>query len=76
MTQETNHPLTEREAEALAGYQAGELSQFQVQQLLGFDNRRDTEEWLGRNGATMQYSLADLEQDRISLDRLFGPVKP
>jgi hypothetical protein len=61
---------------ALEGYNAGALSRYQVQQLLGFTNRWDTEEWLGRHQATVQYSLDDLEADRKTLDRLLGPVKP
>ncbi|MFO0935122.1 MAG: UPF0175 family protein [Gemmataceae bacterium] len=56
---------------ALASYQDGTLSRFHVQQLLGFDNRWDTEEWIGARGATMQYSLEDLETDRRNLDLLF-----
>jgi len=55
---------------ALAGYQDGTLSRFQVQRLLGFDNRWDTEEWLGSRGATMQYSADDLETDRKNLNRI------
>ena len=58
---------------ALNGYTKGTLSRFQVQRLLGFDNRWDTEDWLGRHGASVQYSLADLDADRATLDRLLGP---
>ena len=54
----------------------GALSRYQVQELLGFTNRWDTEDWLGRHQATVQYSLEDLEADRKTLDRLLGPVKP
>lgn len=57
---------------ALAGYVSGTLGFYQVQQLLGFDNRWDTEEWLGSRGATMQYTLADLDLDRANLDRVLG----
>ena len=38
---------------ALAGYLDGTFSRYQVQRLLGFDNRWDTEEWLGSRGATL-----------------------
>lgn len=61
------------EAEALAGCEAGTLSRYQVQQMLGFDNRWDAEEWLGVHSATVQYTLADLDQDRATLDTLLGP---
>ena len=57
---------------ALAGYLDGTLSRFQVQRLLGFDNRWDTEEWLGSRGATAQYTTADLDLDRANLDRILG----
>lgn len=61
---------------ALAGYLDGTLSRYQVQRLLGFDNRWDAEEWLGSRGAALQYSNADLDQDRTNLDKLLGPAKP
>ena len=67
--------LTGHEAEALAGYLAGTLSRYQVQKMLGFDNRWDAEEWLGAQGATVQYTIADLDQDRATLDALLGPVE-
>ncbi len=55
---------------ALTGYTEGKLSRFHVQRLLGFDNRWDTENWLGSRGASMQYTTADLELDRTNLDRI------
>ncbi len=67
--------LTGREAGALAGYLAGTLSRYQVQQLLGFDNRWDAEEWLGAHAATVQYTIADLDQDRATLNALLGPLE-
>lgn len=75
MTANPPPSLTDPERAALAGYQAGTFSSCQVRQLLGFDNRWETEDWLGRHGATVQYTLADLEQDRETLNRLFGPPK-
>lgn len=57
---------------ALEGYQAGTMSRYQVQRLLGFDNRWDTEEWLGCRGAHVQYTIADLDDDRANLDRILG----
>ena len=55
---------------ALDGYVAGKLSRFQVQRLLGFDNRWDAEAWLGARGAVLQYSVNELETDRANLDRV------
>jgi predicted HTH domain antitoxin len=60
------------EQAAIADYENGSLSFFEVQQLLGFDNRWDTEEWLGSRGVCMNYSMEDLEQDRQTLARIFG----
>ncbi len=57
---------------ALSGFLDGTLSRYQVQRLLGFDNRWDTEEWLGSRGGHVQYSAADLELDRANLDRLLN----
>ena len=57
---------------ALDGYRSGTLSRYQVQRLLGFDNRYDTEEWLGRSGAVSSYTMADLHSDRDALDGLLG----
>jgi hypothetical protein len=61
---------------ALEGYRSQKLSQFQVQQLLGFDSRWETEQWLGQRGACLNYGLEDLDSDRETLDRILGPVKP
>jgi hypothetical protein len=55
---------------ALAGYLDGTLSRYQVQRLLAFDNRWETEEWLGSRGAAMRYSIDELETDRRNLDRV------
>ena len=52
---------------ALAGYRAGALSRYQVQRLLGLDNRWDAEDWLGARGAAVQYTAADLDRDRAAL---------
>ncbi len=58
------------ESLAFDGYSAGHLSRYQVQRLLGFDNRYDTEEWLGRRGASPSYTSSDLRADSDTLDRL------
>jgi len=55
---------------ALNGYRSGKLSRFQIQKLLSFDNHYDTEDWLGQNGVTANYSLADLNSDRETLDKI------
>jgi len=60
---------------ALEGYRTQQLSQFQVQQLLGFGNCWETEKWLGQHGASLNYDLDDLDADRETLDRILGSVK-
>lgn len=59
------------EALALIGYRSGKLSLAQVRRLLGFDNRWQTENWLGEQGVTWNYNLEDLEIDRQAIVRLF-----
>lgn len=60
------------EGVALHGYRSGALSVFQVQELLGFLDRQQTQTWLGMHGAHRSYSFADLDADRATLDKLFG----
>ncbi len=60
------------EALLVEGYRCGSLSSAQVGRLLGFDNRWDTENWLGQHGVTWNYSSEDLEADRRTLGCLFG----
>jgi hypothetical protein len=61
---------------ALEGYRTGKISRFQVQVLLGFESRWDTENWLGERGVNLSYSLQDLHADRGTLDRLLGQCAP
>jgi hypothetical protein len=60
------------EGVALAGYRSGTLSLHQVQNLLGFRDRWQTQEWLGTRGISQSYSVDDLETDRATLDQLLG----
>ncbi|RJP34880.1 MAG: UPF0175 family protein [Candidatus Omnitrophota bacterium] len=59
------------ESLAIVGYRSGKLSLAQVRRLLGFDNRWQTEKWLGERGVTWNYSQEDLEADRKTLSELF-----
>ncbi len=56
---------------AAEGYRSGKLSRFQVQNLLGFEDRWETEAWLGSRNIYMHYTLEDLEDDRKTLANLF-----
>jgi hypothetical protein len=62
------------EEHALNAYRTNSFTHFQVQQLLGFQSWAETETFLRSNGAPINYTLEDLEQDRATLDRLLGPV--
>lgn len=62
------------EALALEGYRRGKLSRYEVQRLLGFSDRWQTEEWLGLQGADVNYALDDLAADREALSRKLGPA--
>jgi len=54
------------------GYRTGKLSRFQVQSILEFENRWDTENWLGDRGVNVSYSIEDLRADRCTLERIMG----
>lgn len=58
------------EALAIEGYRLGKLSMHQVQELLGFEDRWETQDWLGGRGVSLSYTLEDLESDRATLDRV------
>jgi hypothetical protein len=60
------------ESVALSGYRSGTLSLHQVQNLLGFRDRWQTQEWLGSRGISQSYSVNDLQADRATLDQLLG----
>jgi hypothetical protein len=60
------------EALALEGYRTRRLGTADVRRLLGLETRMDAEAWLASKGATMNYSLEDLEEDRTSIGDLFG----
>jgi predicted HTH domain antitoxin len=60
------------EGVALAAYRSGTLSLHQVQNLLGFRDRWQTQEWLGTRGISQSYSVDDLHADRATLDQIVG----
>lgn len=60
------------EALAVVGYHSGKLSLTQVRGLLGFEDRWQTEQWLGECGAEWNYFPEDLETDRKTLAALFA----
>lgn len=60
------------EALVIEGYRAGKFGIADVRRLLKLETRWDAESWLGQRGIYMNYSIADLEADRKTLDRLLG----
>ena len=51
------------EALAAQGYRDGKLTHAEVQQMLGFNSRWDTDKFLKQAGAYLDYTEADLERD-------------
>ena len=58
------------EATALEGYREGKLSHAQVGRMLAL-SRFEVDEFLKAHDVPADYSIADLEQDRRTLDKLF-----
>ena len=51
------------EALAAQGYRDGKLTHAEVQQMLGFNSRSQTDAFLKQAGAYLDYTEADLERD-------------
>ncbi len=58
------------EAFGLAEFQAGHLSSAELRQLLGFETRYELDGFLKEHGVFEEYTLANLESERRTLDRL------
>lgn len=58
------------EAFALAEFQAGRLTESELRRLLGFATRYELDGFLEERGAFHDYTQADLDRERESLDRL------
>ncbi|MGD1084752.1 MAG: UPF0175 family protein [Verrucomicrobiota bacterium] len=56
---------------AIEGYRAGRLSQRQVGEMLGVDYWQ-TETFLQQRGVPINYSVADLEADSVTLARILS----
>ena len=59
------------ESAAIEGYRAGNLSHRQVGAMLGLDYWT-TESFLQDRRVPLNYTVADLEADRATLDKTFG----
>jgi predicted HTH domain antitoxin len=66
--------LPRRAVELLAvdSYRDGTLTTAEVQRMLGFETRMQTDEFLKREGAYLDYSIEDFERDVETLSRLSG----
>ena len=58
------------ESIALEGYRSGALSDGQLRRLLGFETRFEVHGFLKDHGVPLNYSLEDLEADRLTHERL------
>jgi len=58
------------EAIAAQGYRDGKLSHSEVQRLLGFNSRWETDVFLKQVGAYLDYTEADLESDLKSSQQI------
>jgi predicted HTH domain antitoxin len=61
-----------REQFLISNYQAGKLSTADIAEILGFQTRHEAHAWLAQRNIPVNYTLADLEQDRTNLKELFG----
>ncbi len=57
------------EALALEGYRSQKLSRGEVRRLLGL-TWHETEQFLARHGMVYHYTTEDLDEDRMTLDRV------
>lgn len=57
---------------AIEGYRTGHLSESEVRRMLAFESRLDVHALLKEHGIPLHFSLEDLEQDRQTMNRLFG----
>jgi Uncharacterised protein family (UPF0175) len=55
---------------ALTEYKAGQLTDFQVRQLLGLETRDELDGFLKAHEVWLNYTQEDLERERASLQRL------
>ena len=61
-----------REQFLISNYRAGKLSTSDIAEILGFETRHEAHVWLAQRNVPVNYTLADLEQDRTNLGQLFG----
>ena len=60
------------EALALEGYRSDRLSEYDVQELLGFETRMEVHGFLKAHGVYLHYGMEDLERDMREGDRILA----
>src|SRR5258708_40071501 len=63
-------PRSVLEAYALEGYKSGQLSAYQVQELLGFETSMEVDGFLKSHGVYLDYTEQDLEEDTAASRRI------
>jgi predicted HTH domain antitoxin len=58
------------EALAADAYRSGVLTSYEVQRMLGFSSRWETDDFLKSRGAYLDYTEEDLRQDLATLQKL------
>jgi predicted HTH domain antitoxin len=64
-----------REASALELFRRGKLSHFELSQVLGLDRFETDAHLIKHNVYEGSLSEADLDADRLALERVLGPLK-
>lgn len=74
LQQSNETPLSRRALELLAldGYRAGDLTEFQVQQMLGLADRFAVHGFLKDHGVYLDYPAEELERKRAALSALLA----
>jgi hypothetical protein len=58
------------ERAGLEAYKAGEITSFELRQMLGIESRYELDGFLKEHGVYLEYSLEDLEREKELLDKL------
>jgi predicted HTH domain antitoxin len=61
-----------REQFLISNYQTGKLSTADIAEILGLETRQEAQTWLTQRNIPINYTQADLEEDRKNLKQLFG----
>jgi Uncharacterised protein family (UPF0175) len=57
---------------AIQGYLSEELTAYDVQKMLGFENRFEVDAFFKSHGVRRDYTLEDLERERTTASLIFG----